>query len=147
MSKTLPQSAGAVVIGGGIVGLSVLYHLVKAGMRDCILLEKNELTSGTTWHSAALVSPMRASRAQTVMARYSGDLYEALVTETGVETGMRRCGHLNIVSNAARLEELHHVYATARAFDLEAHMVGADEVKRRWPLMMIEDVVGAVWTP
>jgi len=147
MSKTLPQTAGAVVIGGGIIGLSVLYHLVKAGLRDCVLLEKNELTSGTTWHSAALVSPMRGTRAQTAMARYSGDLYEALVAETGVETGMRRCGHLNIASTAARLEELHHVRATARAFDLETHMVGADEVKRRWPLMMTEDVVGAVWTP
>lgn len=143
----LPSSARAVVIGGGIIGLSVLYHLVKQGWSDVVLVEKNELTSGTTWHSAALVSPMRGTRSQTAMARYSGNLYEALRDETGVETGMRRTGHLNIATSEARLAELRHTLTLMNNFGLEAHMVDRAEVARRWPLMETSDVINALWTP
>ena len=147
MEQPLPQSAQAVVIGGGIVGLSVLYHLTKMGWKDVVLLEKHELTSGTTWHSAALVSPMRGTRGQTTMARYSGDLYESLRDETGIETGMRRCGHLNVATSEARLEELQHNLTLMRSFELEAEMVDQTEVTRRWPMMETSDVLGAIWTP
>ena len=143
----LPTSARAVVIGGGIIGLSVLYHLVKQGWTDVVLVEKNELTSGTTWHSAALVSPMRGTRSQTAMARYSGDLYEALRDETGVETGMRRTGHLNIATSEARMSELRHTLTLMNNFRLEAHIVDKAEVARRWPLMETSDVINALWTP
>lgn len=145
--SAFPTSAQAVIIGGGIIGLSVLYHLTKQGWRDVVLVEKNSLTSGTTWHSAALVSPMRGTRGQTAMARYSGDLYEALRDETGIETGMRRSGHLNIATSQARLEELRHTLTMIHAFELEAHMVDAAEVARRWPMMETSDVLGAIWTP
>ncbi len=147
MERALPPAAQVVVIGGGIIGLSVLYHLTKQGCTDVVLVEKNELTSGTTWHSAALVSPMRSTRGQTAMARYSGELYEALRAETGIETGMRRPGHLNIASSSTRLDELQHTLTTMRAFDLEGHMVGRQEVADRWPMMNTDDVLGAVWTP
>ncbi|MBE1281694.1 MAG: FAD-dependent oxidoreductase [Rhodobacteraceae bacterium] len=143
----LPQQARAVIIGGGIIGLSVLYHLTRLGWRDVVLLEKNELTSGTTWHSAALVSPMRGTRAQTTLARYSGELYERLRDETGVETGMRRCGHLNIATSQERLKELKHTLTLMHNFGLEGHMVGAAEVADRWPMMRTDDVIAAVWTP
>lgn len=142
-----PTSARAVVIGGGIIGLSVLYHLVKLGWRDVVLIEKNELTSGTTWHSAALVSPMRGSRAQTTIARYSGNLYEMLREETGIETGMRRCGHLNLATSQDRLCELRHTLTLMKNFGLEGDMVDRAEVARRWPMMRTDDVIAAVWTP
>ncbi|KIC12551.1 hypothetical protein RA19_01335 [Leisingera sp. ANG-M1] len=146
-SSALPAQAQAVVIGGGIAGLSVAYHLVQQGWRDVVLLEKNELTSGTTWHSAALVSPMRGTRAQTALARYSGELYECLREETGVETGMCRCGHLNIATSQERLKELKHTLTLMNNFGLEGHMVDAAEVARRWPMMRTDDVIAAVWTP
>ena len=144
---SFPQSAQAVVVGGGIVGLSVLYHLARMGWKDIVLVEKNELTSGTTWHSAALVSQLRGTHAQTKLAQYSSRLYDELKVETGVETGMVRNGHFNLATSPDRLEEIKQALTLARLFGVEAHMVGRDEVERRWPLMNTDDVACALWTP
>ena len=144
---TLPTKARAVIIGGGISGLSVLYHLANAGWTDLVLIEKNQLTSGTTWHSAALVTPMRGSKSLTTLGKYSGNLYESLVEETGVETGMRRCGHLNVASNPVRLQELHNTLSLAETFAIEAELISPDEIAGRWPIYRTDDLLGAVWTP
>ena len=143
----LPSHASTIVIGGGIVGASVLYHLARAGCKDAVLLEKNELTSGTTWHSAALVSPLRANKGETSMVRYSAELYESLEAETGISTGFRRTGHLNIAASSDRLEELRNTVTTARAFGLDAELISAKEAAGRWPMMRGKDLIGAVWTP
>jgi len=145
--RQLPSQARVIVIGGGIVGASVRYHLVKASVADAVLLERNALTSGTTWHSAALVSPLRANRSQTDMVCYSAALYESLEAETGVATGFRRTGHLNVAATPARLEELRNTLTTAHAFGLEAELISGAQAADRWPMMRGDDLLGAVWTP
>src|SRR5215208_7070368 len=92
----LPASARAVVIGGGAIGCSVAYHLVKLGWRDVILLERRKLTSGTTWHAAGLVTQLRTTQNLTRLASYAGEMFPALEAETGVVTGYRRCGSLSL---------------------------------------------------
>jgi heterotetrameric sarcosine oxidase gamma subunit len=145
--KTLPAAASAVVIGGGIVGLSVLYHLTRMGWRDVVLLERNTLSSGTTWHSAALLSQLRGTHAQTRMAKYSAQLYRRLQEETGIDTGLRQNGHFNIACNADRLNELRYTISLARAFDVEVDWAEPGDLERRWPEMKTDDVIAALWTP
>lgn len=143
----LPAAAPAVVIGGGIVGLSVLYHLARAGWRDVILLEKNELSSGTTWHSAALVSQLRGTHAQTRMAKYSARFYDELKNETDIDTGQKRNGHFNIACNAERLEELRHTITLSRAFGVEIEWATRSDITARYPVMHSDDIIAALWTP
>ncbi len=145
--KSLPAAASAVVIGGGIVGLSVLYHLTRMGWRDVVLVEKNELSSGTTWHSAALLSQLRGTHAQTSMAKYSAEIYRQLQVDTGIDTGLRQNGHFNIACNEDRLNELRHTITLARAFDVEVNWAEPGDLERRWPEMKTDDVIAALWTP
>ena len=145
--KSLPQSASAIVIGGGIVGLSVLYHLARAGWRDVVLVEKNELSSGTTWHSAALVSQLRGTHAQTRMAKYSARLYDELKSETGIDTGQKRNGHFNIAATQDRLDELRHTISLSRAFGVEIDWAGRTDIETRYPEMRSDDILAALWTP
>ena len=145
--KPLPSSASAVVIGGGIVGLSVLYHLTQAGWRDVILIEKNELSSGTTWHSAALLSQLRGTHAQTSMAKYSARIYKELKETTGIDTGVRQNGHFNIACNEDRLNELRHTITLARSFGVDVQWAEPGDLERRWPEMKTDDVIAALWTP
>ena len=143
----LPSHASVVVIGGGIMGCSTLYHLTQMGVSDAILLERNRLTSGTTWHSAAQVRALRHSRNLTRMIQYSVDLYARLEQETGLSVGWIQKGSLSIATNPDRLIHIRRQEALAHAYGIEAKSISAGEAVERWPLMNGHDVLGAVWSP
>ena len=144
---TIPSHARAVVIGGGISGCSVAYHLAKAGWTDVVLLERKRLTSGTTWHAAGLIGQLRGSANMTRLAKYSADLYRRLEAETGVATGMRQVGSISVALTADRMEELRRQATVARIFDVEVGEISPAEVKDRYPHLNTEGVVGAVALP
>jgi 4-methylaminobutanoate oxidase (formaldehyde-forming) len=129
------------------MGCSTLYHLASAGVTDAVLLERNELTSGTTWHSAAQVRALRSTRNMTDLIRYSIDLYSKLESETGQATGWIQKGSLSIATHPDRLIHVRRQEALARLFGVEANSISAEEAKERWPLMNADDVLGAVWSP
>lgn len=147
MADAVPAHARVVVIGGGIAGCSVAYHLAKLGWRDVVLLERRELSCGTTWHAAGLVGQLRATHNLTRLAKYGGDLYETLEAETGQATGFRRPGSLSLARNAERMHELARLASMAHCFDVEAEVISAAEAGRRWPLLRTDDLAGAVWLP
>jgi len=147
MSTPLPAHSSVVVIGGGVMGCSTLYHLAKEGVSDAILLERNQLTSGTTWHSAAQVRALRSSRNLTDLIRYSVSLYSSLEEETGQATGWINKGSLSIATNEERLTHIKRQQSLAQLFGIPAFSISRDEALERWPLMNAEDVVGAVWSP
>jgi 4-methylaminobutanoate oxidase (formaldehyde-forming) len=145
---TLPPShARAVVIGGGVSGCSVAYHLVKAGWREVVLLERRKLTSGTTWHAAGLIGQLRGNANMTRLARYSAGLYTSLEAETGIATGFRQVGSISVALTADRHEELLRSATLARAFDVEVHEISPSEVKAMYPHLEVGDVRGAVHLP
>ena len=135
------------VIGGGVSGCSVAYHLAKAGWTDVVLLERRKLTSGTTWHAAGLIGQLRGSANMTRLAKYSADLYRGLEAETGVATGMKQVGSISVALTAERHEELLRQATVARIFDVEVHEISPGEVKARYPHLNVSDVVGAVALP
>jgi glycine cleavage system T protein len=135
------------VIGGGIAGCSVAYHLTKLGWRDVLLLERRDISCGTTWHAAGLVGQLRATQNLTRLAKYGGDLYEKLEAETGQATGFRRPGSLSLARNAERMHELKRLASMARCFDVDVEVITPAEAGRRWPLMRTDDLVGALWLP
>ncbi len=145
--SSLPSHASVVVIGGGVMGCSTLYHLAKAGVSDAILLERNQLTSGTTWHSAAQVRALRSSKNLTDLIKYSVSLYSSLEEETGQSTGWINKGSLSIATNPDRLTFIKRQEALAHLYDVEAESISTAEAQERWPLMNTEDVIGAVWSP
>lgn len=143
----LPAHASVLVIGGGAMGCSTLYHLAKAGVSDAILLERNQLTSGTTWHSAAQVRALRSSRNLTELIRYSVRLYSELEAETGQATGWINKGSLSIATSPDRLTHIVRQADLAALYGVEAEVIGQGEAAERWPLMNADDVIGAVWSP
>jgi len=143
----LPRHASVIVIGGGVMGCSTLYHLAKSGVSDAILLERNELTSGTTWHSAAQVRALRSSKNLTDLVRYSVSLYSSLEEETGQATGWINKGSLSIATNPDRLTFIKRQESLAHLYGVEASSISVDEARERWPLMNTDDVIGAVWSP
>jgi 4-methylaminobutanoate oxidase (formaldehyde-forming) len=145
MAASIPERTRVVVVGGGIVGCSVLYHLAKLGIADCVLLERHQISSGTTWHSAALVTPLRSSSSGTALAEYSAALYAGLEAETGQATGWRQCGHLNIAASEARFTSLKHAATNARAMGIDVEIISANEIKSKWPLLKTDDLLGAIW--
>lgn len=144
---TPPTHARAVIIGGGVSGCSVAYHLAKLGWRDIVLLERKQLTCGTTWHAAGLIGQLRASINMTRLAKYSADLYVKLEEETGVATGMRQCGSITVALTEERKEEIYRQASLARAFDVDVQEVGPDEVLKMYPHLNISDVKAAVHLP
>lgn len=144
---TIPTKARAVVIGGGVSGCSVAYHLAKAGWTDVVLLERRKLTSGTTWHAAGLIGQLRGSANMTRLAKYSADLYRGLEAETGVATGMKQVGSISVALTTERHEELLRQATVARIFDVEVHEISPAEAKARYPHLNIDGVVGAVALP
>ena len=143
----VPSTARAVVIGGGVIGCSVAYHLAKQGWRDVVLLERRQLTCGTTWHAAGLIAQLRATQNMTRLARYSQELYGSLEAETGVATGFKRNGSITLALTDERLEELRRQASMARAFGVEVEEIDLAETKRRLPLLRTDDAKGAVWLP
>jgi len=147
MTDAVPAQARVVVIGGGIAGCSVAYHLAKLGWRDVVLLERRELSCGTTWHAAGLVGQLRATHNLTRLAKYGADLYEGLEAETGQATGFRRPGSISLARNAERMHELKRLASMARCFGVEVDVITAAEAGRRWPLIRTDDLAGALWLP
>ena len=145
MSKTIPKSARAVIIGGGVAGCSVAYHLAKLGWKDVILLERKQLTSGTTWHAAGLITQFRASANMTRMAKYSRELFSELETMTEVATGFSQPGAISVALTDERLEELNRNASMAKAFDLEMECVSANEIKELYPYLETADVKGGTY--
>ena len=145
--SNLPSHASVVVIGGGIMGCSTLYHLGKLGVSDAILLERNKLTSGTTWHSAAQVRALRNSQNLTRMIQYSVELYSQLEHETGQSVGWIQKGSLSIATTMDRLIHIKRQEALANAYGLNAISISKGEALERWPMMNGDDVLGAVWSP
>lgn len=143
----LPSHAQFVVIGGGIIGCSTAYHLARDHKADVILLEQNRLTSGSTWHAAGLVGQLRSSASITQVLKYSVDLYRRLDQETGLETGWKMTGCLRLATNQDRWTEYKRLATTAQSFGMEMHLVSPAEVKKMWPLMNVDDLVGASWLP
>src|SRR5216683_2014967 len=147
MTNPLPSQARVVVVGGGVVGCSVAYHLTKLGWRDVVLVEQGRLTAGTTWHAAGLVGQMRPNRTMTTMSRYGIELYAGLEKETGLATGWKQCGSVNVAATPERLVALKRTFANARSFGVEAEFISPSEAGRLWPLMRTDDLTGAVWVP
>jgi 4-methylaminobutanoate oxidase (formaldehyde-forming) len=146
-AAALPSHARVVVIGGGIVGCSVAYHLTRLGWTDVVLLERREISCGTTWHAAGLVGQLRATQNLTRLAKYGADLYERLEAETGQATGFRRPGSISVARTHDRMVELKRGASMARAFGVEVEVITPAEAGRLWPLMRTDDLVGAVWLP
>lgn len=145
--KTPPSKARAVIIGGGIAGCSVAYHLAKLGWKDIVLLERKQLTCGTTWHAAGLIAQLRSSKNMTRLAKYSQELYGRLEEETGVATGFRRCGSITVALTEERKEEIYRQASMARAFGVEVEEISPEEALARYPHLNIEGVTGAVYLP
>ena len=143
--KKLPSSAQIVVIGGGIIGCSIAYHLAKRGMSDVVLLERKQLTCGTTWHAPGLVSMLWPTPYLTDLARYSHELYAALEAETGQATGYRRIGSLSLARTPERLEELRRTSSMASVFEVESEMIGHERLAELYPEVDTDGVLGALY--
>ena len=143
----LPNHARVVIVGGGVVGCSLAYHLTKRGCNDVVLLERKQLTCGTTWHAAGLVGQLRATYNLTRLAQYTANLYAALEQETGQATGFRQTGSMAIATHAARMEELLRGASMAKCFGLEVHTMTPAEIASTWPGVHTGDVVGGVFLP
>ena len=142
-----PSSARVVIVGGGIVGCSMAYHLAKAGWKDVVLLEQGGLSGGTTWHAAGMVGQLRASNSMTQINKYSAQLYPTLAAETGHDVGWVRTTGLTLGTTPERMTQLRRTAAMAEVFGVEAHLVGPKEAQDLWPLIQVDDVLGAVYLP
>jgi glycine cleavage system aminomethyltransferase T/glycine/D-amino acid oxidase-like deaminating enzyme len=143
----LPTRARVVIVGGGVIGCSIAYHLTRLGLSDIVLLERKQLTSGTTWHAAGLVGQLRQSMNMTKLARYTAELYRGLEAETGQATGFRQCGSISLATTAGRMEELKRNASMAKVFGLEVNVVGPGEIHSLYPLVNLEDVIGGIHIP
>ena len=143
----LPSQAEVVIIGGGVAGCSIAYHLTKIGITDVVLLERKQLTCGTTWHAAGLVTQLRASQRMTELAQYTGELFGKLEAETGQATGFKRNGSLRLAKTPARYEELARGASMGRNFGLPVEALVPDQIKERWSPISTEGLVGGFWFP
>src|SRR3954470_22169019 len=142
-----PDAARCVIIGGGVGGTSIAYHLAKLGWNDVVLLERNQLTSGSTFHSAGLVGQLRGSVTLTTMMMYSVELYRRLGEESEFDPGWVECGGIRLASSEERREELRRQEGGAKTFGLPLELISADEAREMFPLMATDGVVGAAWLP
>ena len=145
--ETLPKQAQVVIIGGGVIGCSVAYHLTKLGWSDIVLLERGELTCGTTWHAAGLVGQLRATKNMTMLAKYTSELYSKLEEETGQATGFKQNGSISVAPDKERFEELKRGASMAKCFGLEVEVITPKEAGEMHPLLNIDDLEGAVFLP
>ena len=143
----LPSQAQVVIIGGGVGGCSIAYHLTLMGWKDVVLIERHELTAGSTWHSAGLVGQLRSDANLTRMMRYSTDLYRRLKAETGQDTGWREVGGLRLASSPERMEENKRLVGMARSFGMPMEILSPKEAQKMFPMINLDGVLGAVYTP
>jgi glycine cleavage system aminomethyltransferase T/glycine/D-amino acid oxidase-like deaminating enzyme len=143
----LPTQARVVIVGGGIAGCSTAYHLTKLGLTDVLLLEQGRLTSGTTWHAAGLVGQMRPNRNMTRMSKYGIELYSTLEAETGLATGWKQCGSVNVARTPERWQMFQKQAALAKAFGVEVHLITPREAGEKFPVMRTDDLQGGLWIP
>ena len=143
--NSVPTHARVVIIGGGVIGCSVAYHLAKQGWQDVVLLERKQLTSGTTWHAAGLIAQLRATANMTKLAKYSQELYGNLEAETGVATGFKRVGSITVALTDHRREEILRQAAMARAFGVDVEEISTGDVKERYPHLNTDGITGAVY--
>jgi 4-methylaminobutanoate oxidase (formaldehyde-forming) len=141
----IPGKARVVIIGGGVVGCSVAYHLTKLGWSDVVLLERKQLTCGTTWHAAGLIGQLRASQNMTRLAKYTQELYFGLEAETGISTGIKRNGSISLALTEERKEEMYRGASMARAFGVEVEEISLSEVRNRYPHVNVDDAAGAIF--
>jgi heterotetrameric sarcosine oxidase gamma subunit len=146
-TQALPTRARIVIIGGGVIGASVAYHLTKLGLTDVLLLEQGQLSSGTTWHAAGLVGQLRASESGTRLVQYSTELYTELEAETGLTAGYKQCGGVTVARTEDRMIQLRRTAANAAAFDLECELLTPEEAFAHYPVIRTDDLVGAIWLP
>ncbi|MYF27090.1 MAG: FAD-binding oxidoreductase, partial [Acidimicrobiia bacterium] len=146
-AKQLPDRVQVVVVGGGIVGCSIAYHLTRRGVTDVLLLEQNALTGGTTWHAAGLVSQLKSNHTLTKLATYTARLFEELEDETDQATGYRTTGSVTVASDPERWEEVLRGMSMARAAGIEVQILEPDQAAEKWPLMNIDDLIGAIYLP
>ena len=146
-ASTLPTQARIVIVGGGIAGCSTAYHLAKLGITDVLLLEQGQLTSGTTWHAAGLIGQMRPNRNMTRMSTYGIELYSTLEQETGLATGWKRCGSVNVARTPERMQVLRKQAALARSFGVEVELISPQQAGELYPVMRTDDLQGAIWIP
>jgi len=147
MEKKIPSTAKVVVIGGGIAGCSVAYHLAKLGWKDTVLLERDQLTSGTTWHAAGLVGQLGASATITKLRKYSLNLYKELEKKTGLSTGLKQNGAITVASSEERLQELLRQATAAQLFDVNVEIVSKERIKELYPVINNKDLLGGVYMP
>jgi len=147
MKKELPSSAKVVVIGGGVVGSSTAYHLAKFGWKDTILLERDQLTSGTTWHAAGLVSQLGPSAGVTKIRKYSLELYKKLEKEIDFSSGLKLNGALSIATTKGRWQELKRQATTAQLFDVNVEVLNNEQIKKIYPIINEKDVLGGIFMP
>ncbi|MEM7731544.1 MAG: FAD-dependent oxidoreductase [Pseudomonadota bacterium] len=141
------KSVDVAIIGGGVAGCSLAYHLTKIGVTDVALFERKQLTCGTTWHAAGLVTQLRATRTMTELARYTGELFQNLEAETGQATGFKQNGAVRVAKTGARLEELKRGVSMARNFGLEADVITPEQIRERWSPIDTTDIIGGIWMP
>ncbi len=147
MTSTLPSQARIVIVGGGIAGCSTAYHLSLLGQTDVLLIEQGKLTCGTTWHAAGLVGQMRPNRNMTRMSKYGIELYSKLEAETGLATGWKQCGSVNVARTPERMQVLRKQATLARSFGVEVELVSAQRAGELYPLLRTDDLQGAIWIP
>ena len=143
----LPRRVRAVIVGGGVIGCSIAYHLTKLKWSDVLLLERKQLTSGTTWHAAGLVGQLRQSINMTGLARYTSELYRGLEAETGQATGYRQCGSVSLATTVGRMEELKRNASMAKVFGLPVEVVSPSEIRSLYSLANVQDVIGGIHIP
>src|SRR6478735_1648209 len=144
---SLPDRAQIVIVGGGVIGTSVAYHLTKLGRTDVVLLEQGQLSCGTTWHAAGLVGQLRASESGTRLVQYSTQLYAELEAETGLTAGYKQCGGVTVARSEDRMVQLRRTAANAAAFNMECELLSPEQALEHYPVMRVDDLVGAIWLP
>src|SRR5262245_46949374 len=147
MASSLPSQTRVAIVGGGIAGASVAYHLTKLGWKDVVLLEQNQLAGGTTWHAAGLVGRLRSSNSMTRINKYSAELYAGLEKETGQVTGWKQVGRLTAGKSKERMAQRYRTAAMSELLGVEVQIVAPAVVKEKWPLLRTDDILGGAWLP
>lgn len=147
MNDSIPTKTNVVIVGGGIVGCSLAYHLMKFGWKDVVLLEQQRLGGGTTWHAAGLIGRLRTSNSLTKINKYSAELYASLEQETGHAVGWKQVGSLLVAHSEDRMIQLRRTAAMAELFGVEVHLIRPAEAQEKWPLLRTDDLLGAAWLP